>query len=331
MSIHFFSGSPFLPSPNHGKANAHCEEKIVTETRFGTNEIARRDDHRDVAEISFDSIADFRLQTGKTVLSVKGEPLPYYLFTDIKEHGRPLIVFGQGMAHRDQYTLPRFQRMDWSSSFEENILIINDPTLFQDERLKLGWCLGNSEYYVLPRLTEIVSMAAEQLGISQRSVMFYGSSAGGFTSLMMSSRLPGSIAFVNNPQTDVLQFKRGGVSLLLDVAFGGISIDEAYEKFGDRFSFVRWLQSESAVVPRLYYWQNILDEDHYQDQMLPLMAGLQERMKRDGSQNLSCSIIFDLYSCPATLHNPLGLNSMRERIATPRQWQHKLQTGTEKT
>ncbi|HEY8612492.1 MAG TPA: hypothetical protein VIL69_14540 [Roseomonas sp.] len=272
-----------------------------------------------IETIEYERLADFKLKPGKFIYHIKGERLPIYLFGKFRRTSVPLIVFGQGMIDRSQIQLPRFQRLDWSEAFPENILIISDPTLFLAEDMTLGWLLGTHDHYMMPRIAQIVMRARDQLRIEDRNILFYGTSAGGFSSMMLSTQFDDPAVLVNNPQTDVLKFSRGGVSRLLQLAFDGLSRNEAEKRFGSRLSFVQAL-SEGARLPRLYYLQNLLDDDHYNDQLLPLMRLATKPAQSKGGTHLERRFIVDLYIDQKTLHNPLGLSRVKTCMDIVRSW-----------
>lgn len=253
------------------------------------------------------------------IYMVNGEPLPYAFFLKQPIAGAPLLVFGQGYQDRRQINLPRFQRMDWAFKLKYNVLIFNDPTLFLREDMGLGWCLGTKDYYVLPKLKEIVGKVRDFLGINNRNLMFFGSSAGGFSSLMLASHFEDSSALVNNPQTNVLEFKRGGVRQILNIGFDGISIEQAAKIYGDRMSFIERLK-QGCYIPKIYYLQNFLDEDHYQDQMLPLLEQLRLSAFSKQTVDNSRRIIIELYSDAKALHNPVGFDKINFCLNSVKNW-----------
>jgi hypothetical protein len=136
---------------------------------------------------------------------------------------------------------------------------------------------------------------------------------------MLSRHFDNPAVFVNNPQTSVLKFTRGGVARLLQVAFGGISRDEAAKRYGERLSFVEAL-NQGAKLPRLYYLQNILDDDHYNDQLLPLMSAATVAAKAKLGTHIERQFIVDLYIDSKTLHNPLGLSRVQNCMDIVRNW-----------
>ncbi|WP_439594635.1 hypothetical protein [Falsiroseomonas sp.] len=264
-------------------------------------------------------LAKLELRPGTFIYDHKGSPLHFAFYLKFTDPGQPLLVFGQGFQSRSEVQLPRFQRMDWAEELPYNVLIFNDPTLFLREDISLGWCAGTADAPVLPTHCEIVGKVRDTLGIRNENILFYGSSAGGFTSLMMASRMPGASALVNNPQTDVLKFRRGGVRRLLEVGFGGIPLDRAKAEFPDRFSFVASIAG-GAAVPRIYYLQNILDDDHYTDHLLPLLHTLKLRAEHKQEIDLSQRFILELYSDAKALHNPVGFDKIRNCLEHIRPW-----------
>ena len=273
---------------------------------------------REIPTTLVEGMAEFRLKPGEHRYRIEGEALPIDVYARVVGPDRPLIVFGQGMVKRSEVSLPRFQRLDWVRHFPENVMILSDPTLGLDPELGLGWLLGTAEYPVLPRILELVERARDGIGLPNRQVLFFGSSAGGFGSLMLASRLGGASAFVNNPQTDVLQFRRGGVAHLLRVAFGGIAPAEAAKRFGARFSFIEALR-QGATMPRTYYLQNTLDADHYEDQMLPLLSALRG-LGAGGDDPGGRRFVLDLYADERKLHNPVGLQRVLSCMDVVRPW-----------
>jgi len=247
---------------------------------------------------------------------VDGVKLRFYM--NIRPNSKRLLVFGQGYTDRKLVTLPRFQRMNWASEFEDSLIILSDPTLYLDPQMGLGWCVGTADKHYLPIICDYIGEVATKLGVANEHMLFWGSSAGGFTSLMMATYFPGAAAVANNPQIDVLAFKRGGVRMLLDLGFGGIGIDQARKRYKTRFSFIERVR-EIGWIPDIYYLQNVADEDHYRDQFLPFVAALGEIGGRSHTGD-SARFVADLYRDDVALHLPVGLAKTRATILAARSW-----------
>lgn len=247
---------------------------------------------------------------------IDGVPLRFFM--NIRPESRRLLIFGQGHTDRKLVSLPRFQRMNWANEFEDSLMILNDPTLYLDPQMGLGWCVGTAQQYYLPIICDYISEVSAKLGVANEGMLFWGSSAGGFSSLMMSTYFPGSVAVANNPQIDVLAFKRGGVRKLLEVGFGGIGLGEARKRYPTRFSFLERIR-EIGWVPDIYYLQNIADDDHYRDQFLPFVTGLAALGGRSYNGE-SSRFVADLYRDDVALHMPVGLAKTRATILHARAW-----------
>lgn len=95
-----------------------------------------------------------------------------------------------------------FHRWSWCHHLNENVLSISDPT-FSIEEVYCGWFLGDGAQDVVKLLSERVNTIAKKLGIQKSDIIFYGSSMGGFGSLMMASLNEGSLAIAEVPQLDL--------------------------------------------------------------------------------------------------------------------------------
>ena len=119
-----------------------------------------------------------------------------------------LYVFSPGYLNRERYTHPYYQRIKWFDLIRRKGLILTDPTLNLDGSIEIVWMQGDAENYYLELQAKLVKKIMELEKVSSKRTMFYGSSAGGFASLMFLNYFKDSFAVVNNPQTDILRFYR---------------------------------------------------------------------------------------------------------------------------
>ena len=73
--------------------------------------------------------------------------------------------------------------------------------------MKLAWYAGHEGFELQTILPELFQHIIESLGATR--VAFVGSSGGGFAALYYSWQIPGSIAVVSNPQTNLNRYNRG--------------------------------------------------------------------------------------------------------------------------
>lgn len=273
-----------------------------------------------IPTVNVPSLSEFRLKPGRHIYRVENGDLPIQIYAKFTKSRRPLMVFGQGMVDRSQFQLPRFQRMNWQDDFMENIIVLNDPTLYLADNLNLGWMVGNKDNHVLMSIIELIRKIRNQILIEDRNILFFGTSAGGFTSLMMSLHFDNCAVVVNNPQTNILKFTRGGVQRLFSLAFPGMARNEIEKNYISRLSYVHNLSQGEKSPPRLYYLQNIEDDDHYRDQLLPLLDILRVAKHRAGETYMDRNLIVDLYYDSKQLHNPVRLDRIKACMQIARKW-----------
>lgn len=175
---------------------------------------------------------------------------------------KTLFVLMPSAIDRDKYTLPAFSRWRWAKHFPGDVLCVADPTLHLHENLRLGWCIGNSDYCATSDLAQFVLKLAQKRGIPRDKIVFYGSSAGGFAALALSARIEGSIAVAINAQTDALSYEASDqVSLVRQMCFNDMPEGQIRDLFADRVNMVpRWSKVQSS---RVFLVQNVLDKHHY--------------------------------------------------------------------
>ena len=219
------------------------------------------------------SLKDFKIVYNLPLVNeLKSWNYNNHFFSYFRQDATQLVVMLQGAVNREKVKIPVFQRWSWFANINASILILNDPTLFGNS-LELGWWQGEEEKYALPSACRLVELVAKKLGISTKEVVFFGSSAGGFSALMMAGHLRRSFVIANNPQTNILEYEASHIHPLLKTKFRGISKQEAFERYPNRFSVLEFFKSIN-YVPKIAYYQNIKDHTHFETQYLPFIQDL---------------------------------------------------------
>lgn len=207
-----------------------------------------------------------------------------------------LICFGSGFT---DIKPPVFNRHSWQSYFKESVIYFNDPTLYVDERIKLGWGVGNHDEYYLEDVAELIKKLCKKHSILNRNILFYGSSGGGFMSIQLATMIQGSTVLVNNAQLIVNKFPRNYYKRTLRLCFNGMSEDAILEKYGYRFNVVEMFKKEN-YIPNLIYLINIASEEDLHTQCIPFV----ERLKEITYSNKTVEIL--TYSEKNDGHGPLN-------------------------
>lgn len=182
--------------------------------------------------------------------------------------GRFLFVLLSGARDTEKHPLPKFERWSWTEHFPGSILCISDPALYLNSgTLRIGWYAGTDKHNWPLRMSGLVSLVAKKLGKETANVIVYGSSAGGFASLMLAARLGNATAIAINPQTEVLRYSKRFVADFLDACFSGRDQRELLASERVR------LEAAPAMVraPNANYVivQNTQDRHHYEHHYKP--------------------------------------------------------------
>jgi len=188
----------------------------------------------------------------------------------IKDNTDKLVVFFNGAVDVEKTPFPVFQRWSWLERLPFSSIIIEDPTIEKmkdliDSKTYIGWYQGDKREFILEKIVEYIENLIKKLNIKKENVIFYGSSAGGFASLISASILKGSKACVVNPQVNILHYHKKYVNDLLK--YLNLSKDEL-EKMKYRFDAIKYFEYKNHF-PEVFYKQNKLDKKHYIEDFLP--------------------------------------------------------------
>jgi hypothetical protein len=261
---------------------------------------------------TMESIHEFTVPKCPTAFKLNMGNFLLDFYINAKPHSGKIYIFSPGFMRRDQFSLPFFQRLRWAEEIEATVIILSDPGLGLDENLGLSWFQGTRRDYFLPKVADVLRDIVKVLEVPHNRVMFYGSSAGGFASLMFASFVEGSCALVNNPQTNICRFLKGPVQALLDVCFDGISIDEASRELEDRFCVATHYRS-LGVLPNILYVQNMFDQFHVDNHLQPFMEQIKSFSRIQMPADERAVIV--LYRGHALNHDPLPISRARGYMA----------------
>jgi hypothetical protein len=191
------------------------------------------------------------------VHTILGSAAPIDFLVRLKP-GRPLVISFHGSTPRnDELKLPLFTGLNIAGDLDASFVGVSDPALNLDPDLKLGWfagCEGLELQKVLPPLLEkIVALSGS------RDVICLGGAGGGFASLYYSARIPGSIALVWNPHTDILRYNPPHVAEYGKAAFGFDSYEAAAAQLGTRIDTELAAAYADRHDNRILYLQNNSD------------------------------------------------------------------------
>lgn len=206
---------------------------------------------------SYEPVADERHTVSIDINGVK-----YDFFSDLRSGSRKLFVFGQSAITRRNVELPVFHRWKWMSDLSGSAIALNDPTLYLDESLDAGWWIGTRDRDYVEEAVSIVSKIATSLGLASEDVVFYGGSAGGFSSFQMAACLPGARVVADIPQVDLRKYHLpAAIDAAVAAGLGYSTSSDVPKELLHRIDVLeRFVRNEH--VPDFLYLQNLRDTSH---------------------------------------------------------------------
>lgn len=181
-----------------------------------------------------------------------------------------LLVISHGALPREKYSLPRFE---WLASLEnraETLMFLADTALEPFDDLELAWFTGSAKDDLTSRYAGLVAQAARQLGATK--ILFMGGSGGGFASLALAAKTPGSRALVFNPQTNIRKYWAKSVRLYLSRMFPEFDSASQLGTLGVRADLATRRAAEIAADHQIFYVQNDDDGHHLESHLAPFAA-----------------------------------------------------------
>lgn len=224
---------------------------------------------------------------------------------NIKSATKKIVVVEQAALKRHLESPPVYHRWKWADSFNATTLVINDPTLYLNERLNGGWWIGTKSNDYVKTFVSALEGFAKLLGVKSRNIVFYGGSAGGYSAFQMASCLPGSVVIADIPQTNLNSYTYPDqINDAFAAGFGEDFSAENKVDFSCRLDVIDRFSSE-GVVPDFIYLQNVNDHSHVEHQMLPFIDRVRG-MNKSKKGYAARYFIYDIYHPQRGGHTPLG-------------------------
>ncbi len=197
--------------------------------------------------------------TEPTVYVIEWDGVIYELLISYQPENRQTVVWGNGAIDKGKHPMPIFQRHSWGKELDFNGIWYFDPTLYLGEA-NLCWCYGTNARWYLKDIAYLVYIIVNRWQISLQNTLFFGSSAGGFTSICLAILLHGK-ALAINPQFDCRRYFSTHVK-----RFKKQVLEIAEELIPERISVVECIRKE-AYFPSIHIIENLLSENDMKDQL----------------------------------------------------------------
>lgn len=203
-----------------------------------------------------------------------------------------LVVTFQGALSPEKNIHPLFPRVTSLRHKADNMMSIADPTILADKNreMLLSWYLGGPGWDPLRWIINAVRKAQGRTGAQH--VAFLGGSGGGFAALRASAIVPGSMAFIQDPQTAIEKYIPRVVGRYFKTVWPGWDQRTLMAAFPERFDMVRYY-TESLPRNFVYYAQNSTDLTHVERHYTPFRIA--HGLKNEDGLSPSKSRLFALY------------------------------------
>lgn len=228
-----------------------------------------------VEKIDYYDLENYKIKENLLyILEVKKDNVKYEYLINRKKNNDKLIVFNNGAIAGGNVKVPIFQRHSWANMIETSSVFCMDPTLYVND-LSVGWGVGKNEDYYLENSSLILKTIIQKMNIELEDTVIYGTSAGGFLSIIMGIYLKGAKVVADNTQLDVSNWAFiSAVDYVMEYCFDNIG---TALKYPERFSVVEAFTKHN-YVPKIYLHVNLCSKVDNSMQLAPFLERI-ENMK----------------------------------------------------
>lgn len=226
-----------------------------------------------IFEIDLNDIENFNFPMNELFgLKIIHNNTKYCFLIRFSTKNNELICMGSGAQDRSEknFDRPVFQRHSWHSKFNASVIYYSDPIFLESNIAKCGWCVGTPEEYYLEYIKKIIEKLCINRHIKNENILFYGSSAGGFTSIKLGTYFKESKVLVNNPQIDVRNFNKEYYDTLLKVCFRNMDNKYVEREFSERLDVFSSFKKEK-YIPKLYYIIELYSDVDFKNNLIPFL------------------------------------------------------------
>ena len=222
-------------------------------------EVTIREEELDSHEIRRDTLY---------VLRVMKDGVPYEYLIHRRSENDKLVVFNNGAVAEGNVSVPVFQRHTWAKLLKTSSVFCMDPTLYLNSYLQIGWGIGKNDSYYLENSSLILKKLIEKMGIRLEDTAIYGTSAGGYLSILMGVYLKGAKVVADNAQLDVRNWVfKDALDSVITFAFDNIG---AALRCRERFNVVDAFEKHQ-YVPKIYLHVNLCSTADNSTQLVPFL------------------------------------------------------------
>jgi len=216
-----------------------------------------------VKKLSFNEFLNYEFEDNTVYdYEIIYKNVPFSFLINIKKTSNQVVAFGTGDINREKNKLPVYNRHSWKDEFDCTTIFYSDPTLLLNDKVGLCWCYGVNEHWYLESIAFLILEIIKKVGSEVNDSVFFGSSAGGYTSLLLASMLHAKAAVIN-PQLIIPNFWER----IFD-NFKSTVLKKDEELLEGRISALALFNRE-GYFPKIFCKQNIYAEHDISTQIIP--------------------------------------------------------------
>lgn len=226
-----------------------------------------------VEKIRYDELENYIIKENLLyILEVEKDDVKYEYLINRKFENNKLIVFNNGAVAGEKVKYPVFQRHSWANELKTSCILCMDPTLYIND-LSAGWGVGKNENYYLENSSSILKKIIEKMNLKLEDTVIYGTSAGGFLSIMMGIYLKGATVVADNSQLILSNWiVKPALDSVIFYCFDNITDSLNHI---DRFDIIEAFKKHD-YVPKIYLHVNMCSEADNSKQLVPFLKEIEK-------------------------------------------------------
>ena len=177
------------------------------------------------------------------------------------EKSNVLIVAFPSALAKNESGEPIYHRWSWGEKFDANFVSLSDPS-FRKVGLLGGWFIDDGNRDIIQEYSVLIKSIANDLGIANKNIVFYGSSMGGFGALMTASYFEGSLCVAEVPQIDLRNYPwKSAIAAIERKCLDGTNLEDFYKSYPERVSVIERMKKNSNF-PNCEIISNFEDEEN---------------------------------------------------------------------
>lgn len=206
------------------------------------------------------------------ILEITKENVKYEYLINKRKDNDKLIVFNNGAIAGGKIKFPVFQRHSWANEIKTSSIFCMDPTLYIHD-LSVGWGVGRNDNYYLENSSIILKEIIEKMNITLENTAIYGTSAGGYISIIMGIYLKGATVVSDNGQLILSDwFVKPALDAVMFYCFDNIA--DSLKNL-ERFSVIESFKKHN-YVPKIYLHVNVCSSVDNSMQLVPFLKEMEK-------------------------------------------------------